>query len=288
MSRRVLVAVCLLLTLTLAVPAAAITNGQPDNGAHPYVGQLLFMDETGNWFNCSGALISSTVLVTAGHCTETVGTNMWVNFAEAPSYDGFPLTADYVGDNGILDPDEKEERNADRIAWLDADPNWLEGDAYLHPDYDPAAFYLADLGVVEMEAAVTTVSTFATLAPVGYFDGLAPNEKKSLRFTPVGYGLENSGPKQAEGGDTRMTANVKIKQINDIYVTFSANNGQPHQGGSCFGDSGGPIFIADTNQIVAVVSFGINTTCAGTGGGYRVDTTDDQAFINGGYVSNPT
>ena len=62
-------------------------------------------------------------------------------------------------------------------------------------------------------------------------------------------------------------------------VAFTNNPGQPATGGTCFGDSGGPIFHGDSNVIVAVTSFGINSNCVGNGGGYRIDTHDDQAFI---------
>jgi secreted trypsin-like serine protease len=48
---------------------------------------------------------------------------------------------------------------------------------------------------------------------------------------------------------------------------------------TCFGDSGGPIFIAGTSTIVAVTSFGTNLNCAGTSGAYRIDQADDLAFV---------
>jgi secreted trypsin-like serine protease len=51
-------------------------------------------------------------------------------------------------------------------------------------------------------------------------------------------------------------------------------------GGTCFGDSGGPLFLNDTLTIVAVTSFGLNGNCAGTGGGYRIDQPDDLAWIS--------
>lgn len=286
MKRLLLFALALLMVAMIAVPAGAITSGVPDNNEHPYVGQLFFYDpnyidsrftDPGGWFNCSGALISPTILVTAGHCTFGIGDTIWVNFDEVPSYEGLPPSADYI-------PDDNEQRFLDREAWLDGNTDagraWIRGTAYTHPDYVDSAFYLADLGVVVLEKAVR-LDEYATLSEVGYFDSLSGGAIKSARFTPVGYGLNRSGPKVSEGGDTRQQANVMIKQINDVYVTFSANSGQPHEGGTCFGDSGGPIFLAETNQIVAVVSFGINTTCAGTGGGYRIDTVDDQAFILG-------
>ena len=68
--------------LALAAPVGAITNGQADGGEHPYVGQLFFYDpddidsrftDPGGWFNCSGTLISPTVVLTAGHCTFGTG-----------------------------------------------------------------------------------------------------------------------------------------------------------------------------------------------------------------------
>ena len=50
-------------------------------------------------------------------------------------------------------------------------------------------------------------------------------------------------------------------------------------GGTCFGDSGGPQFIAGTNVVGAVTSFGVNGNCAGVGGGYRVDQADDLDWL---------
>ena len=40
--------------------------------------------------------------------------------------------------------------------------------------------------------------------------------------------------------------------------------------GTCFGDSGGPNFVGSSNVIAGVTSFGLNITCGGTGGVYRV------------------
>jgi hypothetical protein len=57
---------------------------------------------------------------------------------------------------------------------------------------------------------------------------------------------------------------------------FSSN---AHTGGICFGDSGGPIFTAGTTTIVAINSYVMNTPCAGTTGGYRIDQADDLAFL---------
>ena len=60
---------------------------------------------------------------------------------------------------------------------------------------------------------------------------------------------------------------------------FSANLGSNNTGGTCFGDSGGPIFLQGTTTIVAVTSFGISSTCTGSTGGYRLDQPDDLAWL---------
>jgi len=57
-------------------------------------------------------------------------------------------------------------------------------------------------------------------------------------------------------------------------VTFVTN-------GVDSGDSGGPTFIEDTTTVVAVKSFGVNSTCAGTSGVYRIDTADDLEWLSG-------
>ena len=54
-----------------AGPASAITNGELDGNAHPYVGLMVAQDADGNpLWRCTGTLLSSTVFLTAGHCTE--------------------------------------------------------------------------------------------------------------------------------------------------------------------------------------------------------------------------
>lgn len=56
-------------------------------------------------------------------------------------------------------------------------------------------------------------------------------------------------------------------------------SGDAAHGGTCFGDSGGPMLLGDSDVIVGVNSFGLNGNCAGVGGAYRIDQADDLAFI---------
>ena len=99
----------------------------------------------------------------------------------------------------------------------------------------------------------------------------------------VGYGLEGAGPKTSFGGDTRRRADLRLVNLNGVggigkgvSAKFSNN---ADTGGTCFGDSGGPIFVAGTNVITAVNSYATSSTCSGTTGAYRIDQPDDLAFL---------
>jgi hypothetical protein len=290
----------LITLLAQALPASAITNGQPDNGAHPYVGELIFylpdesdprFSDPGGWFTCSGTLMSSTIVLTAGHCTYGVGrdgasttlptgsgsggNDVWIDFNEAPDF-------------SILPPSSGFSSNAARYAgWsaaLNSSPEWHRATAYPHPQFDPNAFFTHDAGVLKLAAPVP-MTTYGQLPALGLLNTLI-KQKNTQHYTPVGYGLTKSGPKIQQGGDTRRTADQMLVNLNGVFGTgkgtsakFSNNNGAPHQGGTCFGDSGGPIFKAGTTVIVAVTSFGISQTCSGSTGGYRMDQQDDLDFL---------
>ena len=287
----------------LLVPmiASAITNGQPDNGAHPYVGELLFYvpDEVdprfntpGAWFDCSGTLLNSTIVVTAGHCTYGVGMNgrsttanggsgsggndVWINFSEAPDFSILPPSSTFA-------PNNNAGRYAAWTAALNASPQWHRATAFPHPQFDPNAFFLHDAGVLRLKAPVS-MSAYGQLPTLNLLDRVFPS--KTQHFTPVGYGLEKSGPKIALGGDTRRVADEVLVNLNGVHGTgkgvaaqFSNDNGQAHQGGTCFGDSGGPILMNGTRIVTAVNSFGISETCTGSTNGYRLDQPDDLAFL---------
>ena len=159
------------------------------------------------------------------------------------------------------------------------------GTPYTHPQYNPTAFFLYDLGVVVLDTAVTNLG-YGVLPELNQLDVLKTQRgQQDVTFTAVGYGLQKSFPDAASWQKSalriRMVAHPKLNQINGgIVGDFSlllSNNA--NTGGTCFGDSGGPNFIDGSNVLAGVTSFGLNGTCGGTGGVYRVDRADDLNWL---------
>ena len=253
----------IVLVVSAISPAAAVTDGELDGNGHAYVGLMVAQDADGNpMWRCSGTLLSPTLFLTAGHCTEAPAAHVEIWFdadvdAGRPA-NGYP----YKGQVG--------------------------GTPYTHPQYNPNAFYLFDLGVVVLDTPVA-MSEYGALPQLDQLDALKTQRgKKDVTFTAVGYGLQKAFPDAASWKDVanrvRMVATPRLIQINvpgsvgDFSLLLSNN---ANTGGTCFGDSGGPNFLGDTNVIAGVTSYGKNGTCAGTGGVYRVDRADDLDWLYG-------
>jgi hypothetical protein len=259
MSKKMLVflfSMIAILAMTVS-QVSAITDGELDGEAHPYVGLMVAQDEDGNpLWRCSGTLLSETIFLTAGHCTEAPAAHVEIWFdADVESGipgNGYPLTGD-VG-----------------------------GTPHTHPQYDPNAFFLFDLGVVVLDEAVV-MSTYGALPQQDVLDGMARRRGlQNVTFTAVGYGLQQSNPVFVQAERVRMVAHPRLIQINvpgatgDFSILLSNNHST---GGTCFGDSGGPNFIGSSNVVGGVTSYGKNGNCAGTGGVYRVDRADDLDWL---------
>lgn len=245
-------------------PAAAITDGTPTS-SYPYVGLMTAHAEDGDYMHrCSGTLISPTVLVTAGHCT--FGADHAVVY-----FDAGPI---------IPDPDfTLATRSCEGIEGYPCGGG-ITGEVHTSPNYDDDAFYLNDLGVVVLDEPVH-LADYADLPEAGSLDAL----RVGAGFTSVGYGLQKSYPAAASwknvGIRQRMVAHPRLLQINkgivgDFSILLSNN---AHTGGTCFGDSGGPNFLRGTTILAGVTSYGLNPTCAGVGGIYRLDNAEDLAWI---------
>lgn len=256
----------LALTLVLGAvgTAGAITNGQPDGSAHPYVGLAVFDVDGEPSHRCSASLLTPTVVLTAGHCTDgTSVARVWFDeivqgnpeypYSGATSYDGTAYTY----------------------------PGFCIGCGRGLP-----RFAAGDVGIIVLSEPVPTsvVSEYAELPAAGLVDTLANKTPIDL----VGYGVQEQirggGPPVWTGLRVRLWAPSELISGNfthsDEFIKLALNPGGG-SGGMCFGDSGGPDLLAGTNLVLAVNSYGTNSNCAGVGYSARVDTPEVLAWIAG-------
>jgi hypothetical protein len=265
MRRLFILPVAIMTALLVAAPAQAITNGRPDNGRHPYVGLAVFDTLVDGVptpsHRCSGTLLSPTVFLTAGHCTfgtararvwfaDDVQNNTEYPFSGATSYDGIPYTY----------------------------PGYC--DAPCGPGLPNFAQF--DVGVIVLTERVPTsvVGTYGLLPTAGLVDTLATGTRVDL----VGYGVQEQnrggGPPTWTGPRIRMYAPTEVVSgrftHSDVFLKTRANPGGG-SGGTCFGDSGGPILLGRT--VLAVNSYVTNSNCAGVTYASRVDLAPILAWI---------
>jgi hypothetical protein len=266
-------AVITMMAFTVA-PAAAITGGDPDGDAHPNVGLIVFYDQDGR-FRCTATLISPTVLITAAHCTEgTLGSTL-VTFdsvvAEEPP-SPFPVASDPT------------------VGYTDAElaaAGYLSGTAIAHPDYSDFTDLKNwnDVGVIVLDEPVTGIEP-ATLAPENYLDDFESPVLNSTIFSVVGYGTEvrkpDSGPQKPEPMSYPLIRRETTSPGQKLTPQILQLNGNPNDdrggGGTCFGDSGGPVFL--DGYLVAVTSYSYTNNCRYLGGYQRVDIPIVQDWLD--------
>src|SRR5688572_30301742 len=182
----VLFSVIVILAVAVS-PVGAVTDGELDGEGHPYVGLMVAQDADGNpMWRCSGTLLSPRLFLTAGHCTDGAAhVEIW-----------------FASDVDAGRPENDYPFNGD-----------VGGTPYTHPQYDPNAFYLFDLGVVVLDNPLK-MKTYGKLPKLDSLDKL----RQGAMFTAVGYGLQKSFPDAASWKDQaqriRMVAYPEIIQIN--------------------------------------------------------------------------
>jgi V8-like Glu-specific endopeptidase len=240
------------LTAALITPASAgaITNGTADGNRHPNVGGLVSPTQysDGTWIYCSGTLISPTVFLTAAHCAD-VSDRVLVTFD--PAYQA-----------------------GDKV---------YSGTFHGDPLYNQAQSDPHDIAVVVLDHAVKGI-TPATLPKANSLSSLSGSQQ----FTSVGYGAyevtNGPGGHQYLYNDVRGVATGTLNSTNKSWLRISMNPSIGN-GGTCYGDSGGPNFLGSTGIVAAVTITG-DAVCRSTNVDYRLDTASARAFLSP-YVTLP-
>jgi secreted trypsin-like serine protease len=248
--RSLIAGVTAMVALIAAAPAAAITNGAPDGGGHPNTGGLVAATQysDGTWIYCSGTLISPTVFLTAAHCAEA-DPRVRVTFDTA-------------------------YQDGDRV---------YSGTFHADPRYNQVQSDPHDIAVVVLDKAVNGIAP-ARLPAAGSLSALSGSQQ----FTSVGYGAyevtNQPGGHRYLYNDVRGVATGTLNSINSAWLRISMNPATGN-GGTCYGDSGGPNFLGTTNILAATTISG-DAVCRSTNVDYRLDTPPARSFL-APYVALP-
>ena len=246
----------------------AITYGFVDsNNTYSNAGAFIVKSpSTGQIFPiCSGTMITPNVFLTASHCTAFFTNDL------APQ--GFTA---YVSLDGSI-PFGSLTSNKTKLLAVSF--------VVTNPNFNQSQSDSGDIGALVLASNVKGV-TPATLPTCGLLDQLAAqNGLKNAVFTAVGYGLQN----RVVGGGVpffqdmnpipRMFAFSSFHSLNGGYLRLSQNPATG-DGGTCFGDSGGPNFLTvNGQQTLAAITITGDAVCRATNVDYRLDTASAQAFF---------
>lgn len=238
--------------------AGAITHGENDDGRHPNVGSIVGeIEGEGRFQRCTGTLIDADVVVTASHC-----------------FAGFDDVTFYVTFDEIID--------ADQDGLVDDGVTLLAGTPHVHPLFGSGGSNNTfDVATFVLDAAVGIDP--ASLPEAGVLDDRAI---RSERFTTVGYGTVRDTKRQAHQafgvGWRRKMVTQSVNSITKSWITYSMNPSTGN-GGTCFGDSGGPHFIgagSGETDVVAAITVTGDRYCKATDKSYRLDTPSARDFLD--------
>jgi hypothetical protein len=247
--------------------SSAITYGFVDsNNTYSNVGAFIVKSPSGEIYPiCSGTLITANVFLTASHCTSyftnelaPLGYTAYVSFDKSIPYGDLTTTKTKL---------------------------YSVSTVVTNPNYSQTQSDSGDIGVLILSSNVKGI-TPATLPTCGLLDQLAAqNGLKNAVFTNAGYGIQN----RVVGGGVpyfqdvnpipRMYSFSSFNSLNGGYIRLSQNPSTGN-GGTCFGDSGGPNFLTVNGQLVLVaITITGDSVCRSTNVDYRLDTASAQGFF---------
>jgi secreted trypsin-like serine protease len=260
-----LLGIVIILTLSVA-PAIAITGGSPDNGDHPNVGIMGVFIEDVPVGSCSCTLIADDVVLTAAHCIEYVQ-SLGAGVTVLVSFDEDPITN--------VDPNDSSVWKS--VSHLIPHPDYNWG-----PTSNPH-----DVGLLLLAQPVMDIVP-ATLPYEGFLNDLrAAGElshgRNNAQFTVVGFGSTLTWPPPVIDflPHPRQNAQSGFRSLLKAWLNLSQNQATG-ESGTCFGDSGGPVFWEDSGgneTLVGITSWG-DPNCISPSFNYRVDISDTLDFVS--------
>ena len=260
--RSLIAAIIVVVLLSVfASPASAIVYGEPDGNDHPFVGSMVLRVPGEGLFQwCSGTLISETVFLTASHCT--IGVDEFL--AANPGFEMLVTFDPAISESGTF----------------------FTGTLHTNPNFPGnGASDTGDVAVIVLDQSPGIAP--ASLPTAALLDQLKDSHiLNNTRFTAVGYGtirvtnrtgfqgiLDNLDRNRAEQGFNSLTR---------AWLTLPMNMSNGN-GGTCYGDSGGPHFIhldGEETTIVASVTVTGDAPCKATDKTYRMDTESARSFLS--------
>jgi secreted trypsin-like serine protease len=255
--------------------ASAITNGGVDGDDHPFVGSMVLdvpenaqIDQDAALLQfCSGTLLEGGWFLTASHCLAG-----WTYFTEIR----FPGSTFYVTFDATIDA---------------GGTFYAVENHFVHPEYGmPRSNDAHDVGLIKLSTVPALLT--ADLPGEGLLDGLsADHALKDTTFTAVGYGTIRETKK---GGFASILDNVDRNKADQGFHSLTKAwlnlpmTPATGDGGTCYGDSGGPHFIwidGVETDIVASITVTGDAQCKALDKTYRMDTEVALDFLDG--IMNP-
>jgi hypothetical protein len=277
------------LVVALALPANAINgyNAAPAPERTETGAMLVLWDRDGDGaperlsIACTGAMVDDDTFLSAAHCV--------TDWSPDPADDSFYVTLEEQA-QALLD-ESGLDRTTDGVALaalLVANGDAVQGDPahdarFGHDQADGHDIAVIDFADRPVNPADVWTFTAATLPTAGQLDVLGGRTLDTLPWTVVGYGTQEAtrepGGHVHLGGGTRLQANIGFDALNKAWIRLSMVESQGW-GGACYGDSGGPNFVAIGGQLVlAGTTITGDTPCYATNVAYRTDTPSARAFL---------
>jgi len=232
----------LLATLFVVLACAAPASailGGEPDTEHPYVGILVTTMNGQRVPVCSGFLVARRTFVTAAHCVDDLGSS--------PAFVSFDQH--FTPSSSVV-----------------------HGTAIPNPEFGAPGDDTHDLALIRLDTPVTDRG-YAQLPSVN----LLSSADKKATLTVVGYGangfVRGGGKPAPEFRLVRSTGESRISKLEKAGFNVRMSSG------ICFGDSGGPVLLGDSDVVVGVNSFVNNARCTGNAFAYRLDTAASLAFL---------